>query len=100
MLAWQAATGGRPASDNVKREGDEAAAAATTGNDRAPLTLADFPSGIATGDAAVDAVGGVLRLLHAARLARVQRDINDALAAVQATTADAQTDNRLWGRGH
>lgn len=56
--------------------------------------------GCHSADAAVDAVGGVLRLLHAARLARVQRDINDALAAVQATTADAQTDNRLWGRGH
>lgn len=53
-----------------------------------------------TTDSAVDAVGGVLRLLHAARLAEVQRDINGALAAVQATTADAQTDNRLWGRGH
>lgn len=57
-------------------------------------------SGGGTADAAVDAVGGVLRLLHAARLAEVQRDINGALAAVQATTADARTDNRLWGRGH
>ncbi|GAB0492848.1 hypothetical protein MMPV_004118 [Pyropia vietnamensis] len=96
VLAWQATA----TADDTERGDAAASAAAPTTGDGAPLTLADFPSGLEVGDATVDAVGGVLRLLHAARLARVQRNINHALAVVQATTADAQTDNRLWGRGH
>lgn len=48
----------------------------------------------------MDAVGAVLRLLHAKRLREVQSDINGALAILQAATADARTDNRLWARGH
>lgn len=96
VLAWQATA----AADDTERGCDAAAGAVPMTGDGAPLMLSDFPSGIETGDATVDGVGGVLRLLHAARLARVQRDINDSLATVQATTADAQTDNRLWRRGH
>ena len=58
-------------------------------------TLRSFALGFSTGDAAVDKVATVLRLLHVRDLRRLQDVINDRIAVMQSVTANPKTDSKL-----
>lgn len=55
--------------------------------------LRGTPLGFATGDADVDAAAKALRILHVRDLVRLQKQIDGALSAVQALTADPRVES-------
>lgn len=63
------------------------------------LDLSQFPAGISTGNAAVDAAIAVLRMLYIADLRELQDAANDLIVSVQAHTANPKTDSSLGAVG-
>lgn len=63
------------------------------------LDLSQFPAGISTGNAAVDAAIAVLRMLYIADLREMQDAANDLIVTVQAHTANPKTDSSLGAVG-
>ncbi len=63
------------------------------------LDLSQFPAGVETGNAAVDAAIAVLRMLYIADLREMQDVANDLIVTVQAHTANPKTDSSLGAVG-
>jgi len=59
------------------------------------VKLESLELGFETGDPMLDNAAKALRLLHINELRQLQTDINNAIVAVQALTADPKTDSRL-----
>jgi len=59
------------------------------------LPIEQLDLGFDTGDPMVNRAARALRLLHIGELRRLQTDINNAIVAVQAKTANPKTDERL-----
>lgn len=59
------------------------------------VDLEQVPLGFSTGNAQVDRTAAVIRLLHIRDLHKLQNAINDAVADMQAVTANPKTDSRL-----
>ena len=59
------------------------------------VKLESLELGFETGDPSLDNAAKALRLLHINELRQLQTDINNAIVAVQALTADPKTDSRL-----
>lgn len=57
--------------------------------------LDDFPPGVATGDARLNALASVLRMLQVARLRDAQDRVNGILEAAQEFTANPKIESRL-----
>lgn len=66
----------------------------------APLGENTFPLGLTLGDAVIDDVARVLRMLHIQRLREMQDAVNAVIACMQEFTANPKTDARLGKVGH
>lgn len=77
----------------------DAVAKANQTKEGLPVALDKHILGFDTGDAVLNEVAQILRLLHIEELRELQSKINEAIVAIQAVNADPKTEHRLWKVG-